>query len=74
MLEYELDVTGENLVVPVKLEEIVPDKLYYMQNVYKPREFYPAVFHHKVSWDTIQEFFKTGRIYKRWQQEADQQG
>lgn len=61
--EYELDVVGEDLVRPVKLEEIVPEEPYYMRGIYKTNEFYPTTFHPSVSWGTIQELFKTGRIY-----------
>lgn len=61
--EYILDKTGIDLVRPAQLEEIVPDEQYYFQSVYKRNEFIPTKFHHKVSYDTIKEFHRTGRIF-----------
>jgi hypothetical protein len=61
--EYLVDRSGDNLLRPAKLEEIVPDEQYYMQSVYKRAEFIPTIFHHKVSYDTIKEFHRTGRIF-----------
>jgi hypothetical protein len=52
-LEYEFDRLDK--LEPVPLEEIKPDTPYYMQQVWKPYEFYPTVFDPKVSWDTIKE-------------------
>lgn len=63
--DYVIDCTGDDLVRPALLEEIVPNEQYYMQGVFKTGEFTPTTFHHSVSWDTVQEIFKTGRIYIR---------
>lgn len=63
-MEYVVDRSGENLLEPTKLEEIVPNQQYYMQQVYKPNEFHPTVFHPSVNWSTIEELHKTGRIWQ----------
>lgn len=63
LMEYIVDTEGEELVRPAAIEEIVPGEPYYMRGIWKPYEFFPTVFHHKVSWDTIKELFNTGRIY-----------
>jgi hypothetical protein len=59
-----VDAEGDDLVVPTKLEDIVPGKTYFMQQVYKPNEFKPTVFDPKVTWNTIEELYKTGRIWQ----------
>ncbi len=71
MMEHVVDVKGDNLVRPAKLDEIVPGKQYYMQGIFKPTHFTPTVFDPAVSWDTIKELHNTGRI---WLREEDQQG
>lgn len=63
-LEYVEDRSGEDLLEPVPLDEIVPGQQYYMQQIFKPRHFHPTVFHHTVSWDSIKELHKTGRIWR----------
>jgi hypothetical protein len=62
--EFVIDVKGEGLLEPTKLEEIEPGNKYYMQQVWKPNEFHPTVFSHSVNWSTIEELFKTGRIWR----------
>lgn len=69
-LDYVEDISGDELLEPVKLENIVPGKLYYMRQIYKPIEFKPTVFDPSVSWSTIEELYKTGRI---WQRKENQQ-
>lgn len=66
-LDYVEDISGDDLVEPTKLEDIVPGNTYYMRQVYKPTEFKPTVFDPSVSWSTIEELHKTGRIWKRKQ-------
>lgn len=61
--EYIIDKKGVDLVRPALLSEITPDLPLYMQSVRKKNEFYPTSFHPKVSWDTVQELHRTGRIY-----------
>lgn len=71
LLEWELDRSGEDLLVPAKLEEITPGRLLYMRGVWKPREFYPTRFHHSMSWFSVKELFKTGRIWRLTQETKD---
>lgn len=66
-LDYVEDQKGDDLLVPVGLNEIVPGQQYYMQQVAKPNHFRPTVFHHTVKWESIVEIHKTGRIWKRKQ-------
>lgn len=63
-LEYVEDRKGDDLLEPAPLEEIVPGEQYYMQQVFKPEHFHPTTFHHTVSWDSIKEIHKTGRIWR----------
>ena len=70
-LDYVEDSSGENLLEPTKLEEIQPNKRYYMQQVYRKNEFHPTVFHESVSWSTIEELHKTGRIWQLTQGRKD---
>jgi hypothetical protein len=63
-LEYEFDRSGEGLLEPVKLEEIEPNKQYYMRQVWRQNEFHPTVFNPVVTWSTIEELHKTGRIWR----------
>ena len=62
-MKWELDVSGDNLVRPATIEEVVPGAHLYMRDVYKVNEFRPTVFSHLISWDSIKELFGTGRIY-----------
>jgi hypothetical protein len=63
-LEYVEDRSGEGLLEQVKLEDIKPGQPYYMQQIYRKNEFHPTVFHQSVSWSSIEEIHKTGRIWK----------
>ena len=71
MCEFVVDVKGEGILEPTKLEEIEPGKKYYMQQVWKTNEFHPTVFSHSVSWSTIEELFKTGRIWRLTQEKKE---
>ena len=62
--EYVVDRSGDELLERPKLEEIEPGNLYYMQQVWKPNEFHPTVFDPSVNWTTIEELYKTGRIWR----------
>lgn len=58
-----VDSSGDELLEPAVLEEIEPNKKYYMQQQ-KKNEFYPTVFHPSVTWSTIQELHNTGKIWR----------
>ena len=62
-MEYVVDKSGEGLLEQAVLEEIEPSKTYYMQQ-YTKNEFHPTVFHPSVTWSTIQELHKSGRIWR----------
>jgi hypothetical protein len=62
-MKWELDMSGDNLVRPATIEEVVPGAQLYMRDVYRVNEFRPTVFHHLMSYESILELFKTGRIY-----------
>lgn len=64
LLEYVIEKSGDNILEKVKLDDIKPDKIYYMQNNLKPREFRPTTFDPRVEWKTIEAIHKTGRIWK----------
>lgn len=70
-LEYVEDNVGEDLLEPTKLEDIKPDKLYYMQQVTNKQHFHPTIFHPSVTWFSIQELHKTGRIWQLTQGKKD---
>lgn len=70
-LEYVEDRSGISLLSKTNLSDIKPNVLYYMQQIKKPKHFHPTTFSEIVSWSTIEELHKTGRI---WQLEAGQQG
>ena len=61
--EYGKD--GEHLVRLATEDEVVPGEKYYMKDLLRPNVFYPTVFSPEVSWDTIQDFLITKRIYVR---------
>lgn len=63
-LEYVEDKVGEGLLEPTKLEDIKPEHPYYMQQVTNPQHFHPTTFHPSVTWDSIKELHKTGRIWR----------
>jgi len=62
--EYVVDRLGEKLLERPKIEEVEPGNMYYMQQVWKPNEFHPTVFDPSVKWTTIEEIYKTGRIWR----------
>lgn len=64
VLEYDIERSGDNILERVKIEDIQPNKTYYMQGALKPREFRPTTFDPKVEWRTIEELHKTGRIWR----------
>lgn len=64
LLEYVVDRSGDGLLERTQLSDIKPNKTYYMQAVYKTNEFRPTTFDPKVEWRTIEELFKTGRIWQ----------
>jgi hypothetical protein len=64
LCEYVVDRSGDGLLERPSIEEVEPGKQYYMQQVWKPNEFYPTVFDASVSWSTIEEIYKTGRIWR----------
>ena len=41
LLEWVHDRSGDDILVPAKLEEITPGRLLYMRGIWKPREFWP---------------------------------
>jgi hypothetical protein len=71
-LEFDKEREGEDLLEPLKLEDIKPNTLYYMQQVWKPNEFHPTYFDPAVSWDTIQELHKTGRLWRLIPEQKEQ--
>jgi len=64
ILEYLFERSGENILAKTKLNEIKPNKKYYMQSAWKSDEFIPTTFDPKVEWRTIEELHKTGRIWQ----------
>jgi len=70
-LEYTEDRWGNELLEPTKLEDIKPGQQYYMQSIWKPAEFFPTTFDPKVSWDSIKELHRTGRIWQLTQEKKD---
>lgn len=70
-MEYVEDRSGEGLLEQVKLEDIKPGQPYYMQQVNRKNEFHPTVFHPSVSWFSIEELHKTGRIWRLIQERKD---
>ena len=57
-LEYEYDRHGDGILRKALIDEIVPDKLFYFQQVWHKDEFYPVVFNPLVEWKTIKELQK----------------
>lgn len=64
VLEYLFDRSGEDILIKPKLNDIKPDRKYYMQSAWRPDEFTPTTFDPKVEWTTIEELHKTGRIWQ----------
>ena len=70
-LEYVEDKRGEKIVETIQLDDIKPNQKYYFQQVTNKQHFYPTIFHPSVSWSTIQELHKTGRIWQLTQEKKD---
>jgi hypothetical protein len=62
LLTYVLDKSGSDLLKKVDLQDIIPDKKYFLQSYTKKEKFFPTVFNKLVSWSTITEL--SPRIYE----------
>ena len=63
ILHYVMDKKGIDILRPVDLEEIKPFKELYAEFEMKKNEFYPIMFHSKVSWDSVTDLWKHGKLY-----------
>lgn len=63
--EYIHEEDGHKLLRLATIEEIVPNQKYYMIDPIKSNYFYETSFGSEVSWDTINEFVYTKKIYTR---------
>lgn len=63
--EYIHEESGHNLLRPVTIEEVIPNTKYYIVDPIKSNYFYETSFGSEVSWDTINEFVDTKKIYTR---------
>lgn len=62
-MKHVYDRKGINILRKVELEEIKPNMLLYSEFVLRKNEFYPVVFDPIVSYDTIKELWKTGKLH-----------
>lgn len=67
--EYIPEAEGVNLLRLAKIEEVMPNNKYYMIDPIKHNVFYETSFGSEVSWDTINEFVDTKKIYTIKEQE-----
>lgn len=63
--EYIHEESGNDLLRLATLDEVTPNVKYYMIDPIKSNYFYETSFGSEVSWDTIQEFVDTKKIYTR---------
>lgn len=63
--EYIHEEDGTNLLRLATIDEVVPNQKYYMVDPIKSNYFYETSFGSEVSWDTINEFVDTKKIYTR---------
>jgi hypothetical protein len=56
--------SGEDILVPCKAEDVVPGRNYYMINVMRPTVFYVQEFAPIVEWDKIEMLTKYNRIWR----------
>lgn len=63
--EYIHEEEGPNLLRLATIDEVEPNKKYYMIDPIKANYFYETTFASEVSWDTINEFVSTNKIYIR---------
>lgn len=69
--DFRMGESGNNLLVPLTIEEAKPNVKYYRQDHNKKNTFYETSFHPKVEWSTIQELVKTGTIWRLTQEKKD---
>lgn len=55
---------GRDLLVPVNMNAVKPNTLYYMQLPMQKHMFHPIVFDPAVNWSTIEEFTRKQAIWQ----------
>jgi len=63
--EYVHEEEGPKLLRLATIDEVEPNKKYYMIDPIKSNYFYETTFASEVSWDSITEFVNTNKIYIR---------
>lgn len=56
--------SGDDLLIPCKAEDVQVGKEYYMINVMRPNRFYAQEFAPVIEWETIEMLTKYNRIWR----------